>query len=223
MIRRLWRGEHITSAGPQIPINDGYLKVPAREVPVYLAADGPHLLRLGGAIADAVITSHCVSPRILAPRLTEIARGARDAQRSGAPAIVARVDASIARDRASALDAAKVRIGRYLWARYPTIPYLESHGLTLPDELERRLKAAGPFRRTHELDFFRPFADAIPDDFVSPLMLAGTPDDVGVQLGRLFASGVDEIMAYPISPEGDPRETIRLLADAASLVRSERW
>jgi hypothetical protein len=41
-----------------------------------------------------------------------------------------------------------------------------------------------------------------------------------VQLSRLFASGVHEIMAYPISPEGDPRETIRLLADAASLVRN---
>src|SRR4029079_768718 len=85
MIRRLWRGEHVTSAGPQIPVTDAYLKVPARELEIYLAPDGPQLLRLGGAVADAVITSHCVSARILAPRLDAIPEGAATAGRSPDP------------------------------------------------------------------------------------------------------------------------------------------
>jgi 5,10-methylenetetrahydromethanopterin reductase len=220
IIRRLWRGEHVTSDGPEIRISDGYLKVPAREMPIYIAADGPRLLRLAGAIADAVITSHCASPRILAPRLEEIARGVSDQRRPTSPAVVARVDVSIARDRTAAFEVAKVRIGRYLWARYPTIPYLAQHGLTLPPELERRLQAAGPFRRTHEVEFFRPFADAIPDEFVPPLVLVGTPVDVGVQLRDLFAAGANEVMAYPITSDGDPRDSIRLLAEAASLVQN---
>ena len=217
IIRRLWRGERVTSDGPEIRIHDGYLKIPARELEIYLAADGPHVLRLAGAVADAAVTGHCASPKILAPRLAEIARGAREAKRTTRPKIVARLDVSIARDRATALQVAKVRIGRYLWARYPNIAYLPQHELELPAELDRRLKAAGPFRRTHELDYFRPFVDAIPDDFVAPLVLVGTPADVAEQLRTMFASGVDEVMAYPISADGDPRETVRLLGEAAAL------
>jgi 5,10-methylenetetrahydromethanopterin reductase len=220
IIRRLWRGEHVTSDGPEIRINDGYMKVPAREMPIYLAADGPRLLRLAGAIADAVVTSHCASPRILAPRLKDIARGVKDEGRRTPPGVVARVDVSISRDRTSAFDVAKIRVGRYFWARYPTIPYLADHGLELPPELERRLQAAGPFRRTHELGFFRPFADAIPDELVPPLVLVGTPAEVGGQLRELFAAGADEVMAYPITADGDPRESIRLLAEAASLAEN---
>ncbi len=220
IIRRLLRGEHVSSAGPEIPMNDGYLKVPAREVPIYLAADGPQMLRLAGEIADAVVTSHCASPRILAPRLEQIARGARDASRATGPGIVARLDVAIARDRAAAFAVAKIRAARYLWARYPNISYLAAHGLTLPAELERRLKAAGPFRRTHELEFFRPFADAIPDDLVPPLMLVGDPADVAAQLAQAFASGVNELMVYPIDADGDAQTSIRLLAEAAALVRS---
>jgi 5,10-methylenetetrahydromethanopterin reductase len=220
LMRRLWRGEHVTSAGPEIPVTDAYLKIPARELEIYLAADGPQLLRLAGAAADAAITSHCVSARILAPRVDVIREGARHAGRAASPKIVARVDISIDRDRATAFHVAKVRIGRYLWARYPNIAYLEQHGLELPAELDRRLRAAGPFRRTHELEFFRPFVDAIPDDLVTPLALVGTPDDVGAQLARMFGGGVDEVMAYPITAEPDPRECISLLAEAASSVAS---
>jgi len=216
IIRRLWRGEHVTHDG-EIRINDGYLKVPAREMEIYLAADGPVLLRLAGAAADAAVTGHCASPKILAPRLEAIARGARDAKRASRPKVVARLDVSIARDRATAFEVAKVRIGRYLWARYPNIAYLAEHGLELPAELDRRLKAAGPFKRTHEPDYFRPFVSAIPDELVAPLVLVGTPADVAGQLRTMFANGVDEVMAYPISADGDPRETVQLLGEAAGL------
>jgi 5,10-methylenetetrahydromethanopterin reductase len=219
MIRRLWRGEHVTSEGPELPVTDAYLKVPARELEIYLAADGPQLLRLGGAMADAVITSHCVSMRILQPRVAEIGRGAATAGRV-APRVVARVDMSIARDRAVAFEVAKVRIGRYLWARYPNIAYLAVHGLRLPAELERRLREAGPFRRTHELEYFRPFVDAIPDELVTPLVLVGTPTEVSAQLTSMFAGGVDEVMVYPITAEPDPRPSIDLLAEAASAVKN---
>ena len=218
IIRRLWRGEHVTSPGPEIPLNDAYLKVPARELEIYLAADGPKLLRLAGAIADAAITSHCASERILTPRVEQVTLGARAAGRAGSPKIVARLDVSVAKDRDAAYAQMKVRVGRYLWARYPKIAYLDDHGLRLPPELERRLRAAGPFRRTHELEFFRPFVDAIPDELVRPLALVGTPDDVSVQLAAMFSAGVDEVMAYPVTDASDPREMIALLAGAASAV-----
>jgi len=219
IIRRLWRGEHVTSPGPEVRINDGYLKVPAREMEIYLAADGPLLLRLAGAVADAAVTGHCASAKILAPRLAEIAHGATDARRMKPPLVVARLDVSIGRDRKQALEVAKVRVGRYLWARYPNIPYLALHGLELPAELEHMLRAVGPFKRTHELEYFRPFVAAIPDDFVAPLVLVGTPNDVADQLRTVFASGADEVMAYPISADGDPRETVRLLGEAAAMVQ----
>lgn len=222
LIRRLWGGEHVTMTGA-VSLSDGYLKIPARAVPIYLAADGPRLLELAGELADGVITSHCVSPLILRPRLDAVERSARSAGRTARPPIVARVDVSVSRDRKAALLAAKVRLGRYLWARYPDIPYLRLHGLTLPGGLDRLLREAGPFRRTHELDLFRPFAEAIPDTFVDPLAIAGTPEEAGGRIRDLFAAGVDELMAYPLAPDGATAlDAVEGLAAAVAVAQTLR-
>ncbi|MCC6180075.1 MAG: LLM class flavin-dependent oxidoreductase [Chloroflexi bacterium] len=221
IIRRLLAGEHLDYDGEIFQTRDLWLKFPTRpDIPIVLAADGPAMLRVAGELADGVMIGHCASPKILAEKLAFVREGQRRAGRERGPRVVARLDASVSRDRLAALHQAKVRLGRYLWIRYPEIAYLPQHGLSLPPELDRRLRDAGPPNRTHDLSAFARFADAIPDELVYPIKLAGTPSDVSAQIAALVQAGADEIMAYPLVPDGETvASTIDLVAEATGLTR----
>lgn len=217
IVRGLLAGEAVTLQGETVSIAGGRMLFPTRaDLPVFVAADGPRTLKVAGEVADGVILAHCASLRMLRDRLDQLEFGI--ARRpAGRPELVLRLDVSLSVDRAAALHQAKVRLGRYLWARYPDIPYIAQHGLRLPAELDRRLAEAGPFVRTHDLAAFARFADVIPDDLVRPIALAGTVDEVAGQAQALLAAGVDEIMAMPLVPPGETQKsTLRLLAQVGS-------
>lgn len=208
VIRRLWAGERFTFAGETIAWNDAALQFPARAgIPIYLAADGPHTLRLAGEVADGVIVPHCASPLILGPKLELVGQGSAKAGRPRPP-VLARLDVSLSRDRDAAVYQGRLRLARYLWSQYPNIGYLGPHGLALPAELDRRLRAAGPFQRTQERAAFQPFADAIPAELVSPIACAGTPEDVVAQVRRVLTAGADGVMAYLQIPPGETMDSV---------------
>jgi 5,10-methylenetetrahydromethanopterin reductase len=222
IVRGLLAGERLNYRGEIFQTSDLALHFPTRaDIPVYLAADGPYVLRVAGELADGVIIGHCASPKIVAGQVAEVRRGMERAGRTVVPKIVARLDASISRDREAAVYQAKVRLGRYLWIRFPNIAYLELHGLSMPAELVRRFEEAGPPSRSHDLRVFRRFADAIPDEQVFPITLAGTPHDVAGQIRALVDAGVDEVMAFPLVPETETTSSlIDLFAEAAELARA---
>jgi 5,10-methylenetetrahydromethanopterin reductase len=221
IVRGLLAGKRLTYDGAMISIADAQMQFACRgDVPIYVAADGPMMLRVAGELADGVILAHCASPRILQPKLRLVEAGAQ--KRTRRPKVVARLDVSVSDERPAAMRAAKIRLGRLLWAQYPEIPYLEAHGLKLPVALDTALRHAGPFRRTHDLSVFRPFADVIPDEFVWPIALAGTPDDVRAQAQAVLAAGADEIMAYVLVADDDTLvAAIRRLARAVGPRRSQ--
>ena len=216
IIRRLLAGETVTYRGEMVSIVDGSLAFPARaDIPIYLAAEGAFVCRLAGEIGDGVILMHCASSVLLAEKLADVRTGQERGGRTAGPTIVARLDVCISRDGAAAFRHAKIRLGRYLWARYPRIAYLETLGLDMPPELDRRLREAGPFRRTFDLEVFRPFADAIPDAFLPPIAVAGTPEQVGRQIDAVLAAGADELMAYLLIPPAETMEGVTaMLAEA---------
>lgn len=222
VIRRLWAGERFTFAGEIIAWNDAQLQFPARAgIPIYLAADGPHTLRLAGEVADGVIIPHCASPLILRSKLDLVQQGRAKTGRPSGPEVLARLDVSLSRDRENALYQGRLRIARFLWSQYPKIGYLETHGLTLPAELDRRFREAGPFQRTQERAAFLPFADAIPAELVLPIACAGTPEDVAGQLRAVLAAGADGVMAYLQIPPGETMESVlALYAEAVGMLRA---
>jgi len=223
IIRGMLAGETLNYQGEIFQTRDLTLKFKALRpaIPIVLAADGPLMLRLAGAVADGVMVSHCASPLILQEKLAYVREGMERAGRATMPMVVARLDASLSADRDVARAHAKRRLGRYLWLRYPNISYLEQHGLTLPPELDRRFREAGLPPRTHDLAAFDRFTDAIPDELLLPIKLAGTPANVSEQIRALVAAGADEVMAYPLPAAGETwSSTIGLVAEACRLANA---
>lgn len=81
-IRGLVRGETVEYTGPSIELHGAKLAItPPPETPVYLAALGPEMLKLGGECADGVCLNWC-SPEQVAVSRRHIGEGAGRAGRS---------------------------------------------------------------------------------------------------------------------------------------------
>lgn len=219
VIRRLLNGESVTMDGEVVFLQDAALRVDAAPVPICVAANGPLTLRTAGEVADIVMIPHCRSTELLEHKLARVEEGAERAGRDAAPEVILRLDTSVSEDGATAEYAAKTRLGRTLWAAYPNIPFLDVLGISLPGELERRLREAGPFQYTFDLAVFERFADAIPDEILEAVCLAGTPDEVASQVKVLQSAGVEEVNILPVPPKGtDQVEVVNLYAKAVGLI-----
>lgn len=215
VIRELLNGRSVTQAGEFVSISDGRLRFPSRSVPIFLAADGPWMLRLAGEAADAVIVYHAATEETLNPKLASLDAGAARASRGGRPPVVARLDVCVAREGPSAMRHIKLRVARYLWARYPKLEYLERHELRLTPDLEVALDRAGAFPGAQQLSAYAAIARLIPDELVHPIAIAGTPDEVVVRIHGLRHLGVSEVMLYPVAIPGQTvTEALSLLVDA---------
>ena len=112
----------------------------------------------------------------------------------------------------------KLRVARYLWARYPDkLGYLDVHGLRLPRSLRRHFDTAGAFPGYHALEVYEATARLIPDELVSPLAVAGTPNEVIQRIRSLGDIGIDEVMVYPVPVEHQSvLDAVRLVAESPS-------
>ena len=76
-IRGLLNGESVRLAGESFTINERRLVTGRRNVPLVLAASGPQMLELAGAIADGVLISAGTSVEFIEQTLERVQRGAR--------------------------------------------------------------------------------------------------------------------------------------------------
>ena len=118
VIRRLLAGETVNYRGQSFSLTDGRLLFASASVPAYVAAEGPWMLRLAGAVADAVIIYHSPTQQTLGPKLALVDAGAERGGR-GRPRVVARLDVCVSTDAERAVNHAKLRVARYLWLAIP--------------------------------------------------------------------------------------------------------
>lgn len=218
IIRSLLSGATVTYEGQSVVLRDAKLAIPAREVPIYLAADGPMMLRLAGAVADGVIIYHAATRETLAPKLARVDDGVHQRGRTARPRVVARLDVCVSTDATAAVRRAKHRVARYLWARYPDkLGYLDAHGLRLPKSLRRHFDSVGEFPGSQKLEVYEGTARLIPDELVFPLTIAGTPSEVITRIRGLRQIGIDEVMVYPVPVENQGIvDAVRLVAGTSA-------
>jgi probable F420-dependent oxidoreductase len=169
------------------------------DLPIWVAAVNPPMLRAAGAAADGVV-GHPIATRrwhreVTLPtlRAAETAAG----RRAGACRLVPYVMTAINTDRAQAVQDAKQQIGFYYTVKvYHTI--LRLHGLPEVGDACRAALA------TFDIGAM---AAAIPDALVDEIAIACTPDEAPDRLAR-WRELCDEVLLYAPTV-GVPPERVR--------------
>jgi 5,10-methylenetetrahydromethanopterin reductase len=206
--RRLWAGEEFELEGRVVSWRGGRLEFECRpDIPVVIAARGPHLLELAGEVADGAIVASGVSPGGVGWAKERIARGERRAGKAeGSTELLHMTYISISQDRMRARQAVKRGISGAISGSHPTYDFLGANGLEVPDDLHRYLDtgAREPAR----------IVELIPDGFVDKLAIAGTTDECGQQLQALLDAGIQHPLLSPIPLQpGGELEILRSVVD----------
>lgn len=169
------------------------------DLPIWVAAVNPPMLRAAGAAADAVV-GHPIATRrwhrevtLATLRQAEAAAG----RRAGACRLVPYVMTAINADRAQAVQDAKQQIGFYYTVKvYHTI--LRLHGLAAVGDACRAALATFDIAA---------MAAAIPDALVDEIAIACTPDEAPDRLAQ-WRDLCDEALLYAPTV-GVPSERVR--------------
>ena len=171
LMRRLWAGETVTTEGEIVSFYGGELNFkPPSNIPIHIATSGRQILRLAGEIADGVWLGDLASPRVIAPALAEVRRGAARAGRSldGFP-LISRANVILSSDAAAARAPMRGWIATSLWYTYPKwdyhfnyAPEWEERLKPFKDFLEkfgRKPRNVDDFKHIAGLDLINPFAE----------------------------------------------------------------
>ncbi|XGI82951.1 5,10-methylenetetrahydromethanopterin reductase [Halorutilales archaeon Cl-col2-1] len=189
--RGLFRGESMDVDGLA---NGAKLNYDSRDIPVYIGAQGPNMLRMAADHGDGILinASH---PDDFEWSLEQI--GETDAE------IVAYTSFSVDEDPEKAAEAARQPVSFVASASPP--PVLDRHDIDkeIADEIGEKIE---------EGEFSEAFSLVTPN-MLDSFSVHGTPDDCRKQVDELFEVGVDTVVVG--SPLGsDPESAIRLAADA---------
>ncbi|HLI10316.1 MAG TPA: LLM class flavin-dependent oxidoreductase [Alphaproteobacteria bacterium] len=177
-------------------------------IPIYVAATGPRMLRLAGQLADGVILMNGIVPELVEAAVAIVHAGTREAGRNpdAVKIVVWAACHSRRGDPRTSLAAVKYNVARAILRNIPG-PI---------DDLTRATaeRVRSCYNYAQHGDARADFAQLIPDELVPRFAFAGTPEDVRAQISALEPIGVDEVaLAIPSAPEfGSRDEVIELLA-----------
>jgi 5,10-methylenetetrahydromethanopterin reductase len=205
-LRALFKGEKVVepTSGAEYHLN--YVTEPMN-IPIYIAASAPKILRMSGRIADGVIVLVGTAPRFIEAALATIEAGAAESGRTLDDIhIVLWTPTAIDEDRTKARDLVRAHVSRV--AIRP-----------LPAKVEPSLEQAID-RIRESYDYYQHMnteashADLVPDELVDLFALAGTPDECAQRLKEIEALGVDQVSIVPFVRPGESRApTIRTFAE----------
>jgi len=200
--RRLWDGERVDHDGT-FRADDAGLNYDAGEIPAYVGAQGPDMLRMAGKHADGVLIngSH---PRDLSWAADRVAEGRADRLgERGEVDVVAHASVSVAESREAAREAARPPVA--FIAGGAARPVLDRHDLD-----HERASAIGEAVAAGE---FSAAFERVSEEMIDALCVAGTPDEVGERLRRLRDHVDGIVVGSPLGPDRD--RAVELAAGAA--------
>lgn len=198
--RELWDGERVRH-NSTFTARDAGLEYDVAPLPVYVAAQGPHMIRMGAKHADGLLlnASH---PRDLAWAGERVEEGVAERDDGVEPDVLAYASVSISPDAEAARSLARQPVA-FVAAGAPTA-VLERHGL----DVERAEQIGDALERGD----FREAFDAVSQAMVDALSVAGTPEDVAERVRAMEAYVDGVVVGTPLGP--DLEEAVQLAADA---------
>jgi 5,10-methylenetetrahydromethanopterin reductase len=179
-IRGLLNGEAVKYAGETLTINHRRLVTGGRKVPLVLAASGPQMLELAGAIADGVLISAGTSVEFVKETLERVHSGAKGRAVCASGVVYGSVDpdAATAHDRLRRVLAILLRGPHHA-------TNLAMAGSVLDQAALNAAVVAEDWERAEAM---------ITDDIVARHAASGAAADVKERLAAYHAAGLDEIV-----------------------------
>ncbi|WP_136689453.1 5,10-methylenetetrahydromethanopterin reductase [Halorhabdus amylolytica] len=197
----LWVGETVDHDGT-FQVTDASLNYEVGSLPVYVGAQGPHMLRMSAKHADGVLVN-AAHPRDLAWSADRIEEGREERpDERGDLDVAAYASVSVAEDSGPAREAARPPVAFIAGSAAP--PVLDRHDLdhdqaaTIGEAIERG-------------DFEEAFG-AVTPAMIDAFAIAGTPDVVAERIATAREYVDSFVVASPLGP--DLEVAIDLAADA---------
>lgn len=189
-VRDLLAGHTITFNGTEVSLDRAELvHPPAQPPPVSLGVRGPKSLALSGRVADGTILAEFSSPEYVAWAWQQIAAGQQQAGRSEPHRVTVFAFTSVDPDGAAARQALR--------------PYIAS--AIAVEKIDVYLTALGILDEAHALAQNRTvaqLAEALPDEWITKLAVAGTPAECARSIQRLAEAGTDSVVLVPLPDKG---------------------
>ncbi len=188
--RDLWAGETVNHEGTFVA-RDASLNLEARSIPVYVGAQGPHMLRMSAKHADGVLinASH---PRDLEWAADQLAIGGEDRPEEYGPfEALAFASVSVADDEAAAREAARPPVAFIAGGAAP--PVLERHDLdsAVADTISAHLEAG---------ELTAAF-DAVTPAMIDAFAVAGTTETVAARFEAALEHVDGVVVGSPLGPD----------------------
>lgn len=196
IIRKLLSGESVEFNGEIFKFSGARLTFSSGNVPIYIGAQGPKMLRLASEIGDGVIinASH--------PKDVEFALRNMDVREGFDIAVCSAF--SIDKNRDVAIQNAKTVVA-FIVASCPN-EVLDRHGID--EESANAVKEA--LNEAFAKGKWKELANAVSDEMVEAFSISGTPDDVIERIEELKRLGITQLVVG--SPIGkDKARAIKLI------------
>lgn len=200
-IRKLVRGDTVTSAGTELRV-----KTPGRDVPIVIAGSGPRSLRQAGAIADGVWINVGADPALVAEAMGWVHEGAESASRDPKTLeISVFAIAAISGDGARALDevkAATLAVAKYVLKADAAAGRLPDWLAAKMDRFVRGYAYQEHLSPGHSTNYALADELEIGDYLLNRFAIAGTADDCAHRLSELEQLAPDAVVfSFSAAPD----------------------
>lgn len=205
-LRTLLAGGEVAEETSGAKYRLGWMAEP-QDVPIYIAASAPKILKMSGRIADGVIVLVGTAPQFIEAALRTIESGAQEAGKTLDDLhIVLWTPTAISEDRTEARDLVRAHVSRVAIRPLPAPidPALQS--------AVDRIKET--YNYYEHMNTEASHADLVPDELVDLFALAGTPDECADRLRQIQGLGIDEVSIIPfVRPGQSKAPTIRTFSE----------
>lgn len=180
VVRALLAGETVRISGDTFRVDERRLAAGARQVPIVLAASGPQMLELAGAVADGVLISAGTSVEFVKWTLEQVRRGAKGRRVRAHGLVYGAIDADerCAHDRLRRILAILLRGPHHA-------PNLAEAGSVLDQAALNEAVLAEDWSRAEAL---------ITDDIVRRHAASGSAEQVKARFAEYHAAGLDDVI-----------------------------
>ena len=201
LLRKLLAGETVEFQGEVFTMNGASMGLtPRTEIPIYMTAVRPRMLRLAGETADGVLLSAGCTPAYIRRCVEEVEAGAARAGKRAKGDVAGFIAASVSDDPREAMDATKTFLA-YIFRNKHHAENLRLGGGAVDQD---RLADAIGRRAWGEAK------ELISDEVVHAHSVTGTPDECRRRLDEFVDGGLDLPLLMPLGTQEQRKRVVEI-------------